>query len=108
MKSRVRPAGYIGKVSARSSKVPLLLEESTAFTVDMLVYQDVPRTPEQYDAFTQELQGASDLICDYTNGLFRLGNVVIVSHPLLERSSDVFGLGDSYSGKSNWRFWARP
>jgi hypothetical protein len=60
------------------------------FTVDMLVYQDVPRTPEQYDAFTQELQGASDLICDYTNGSFRLGNVVIVSHPLLERSSDVW------------------
>lgn len=60
------------------------------YLINSTLYQDLPRTQAQQDVMRRELQVASDLICDYTEGLFRFGNVVVSANPLDKRGADLW------------------
>jgi outer membrane protein assembly factor BamB len=58
--------------------------------VSLKVFVDLPRTAEEIAAMNEQLVNASGLLCDYTDGLFRIGQVEYVRHPLREKEADIW------------------
>ena len=60
------------------------------FVVNASAFVDLPRTTAEVEAIQEQLQGASKLMCDYTDGLFRFGTVTFENHPARKKGSDIW------------------
>jgi outer membrane protein assembly factor BamB len=54
------------------------------------IFVDLPRTADEYTKMIEQLKGANRLICDYTDGLFRLDSVQFVTHPAEKQKADIW------------------
>jgi hypothetical protein len=54
------------------------------------VFVDAPRSQEMRDRFELQMRVANRLICDYTDGRFRLERLNMVRHPAEKRNSDIW------------------
>src|SRR4051812_7857004 len=52
------------------------------------LYVDLPRSQEQLDLMMIQLRATNQLICDYTDGRFRLEKVEFVNHPAEKKNAD--------------------
>ncbi|HEX2875941.1 MAG TPA: hypothetical protein VHP33_32045, partial [Polyangiaceae bacterium] len=64
------------------------------------VYVALPRTQAQMDAFIAQAKLASQMLCDASDGTFRIGNVEVISNPIDRKRADVWwipGPGRAYA-----------
>jgi hypothetical protein len=60
------------------------------FVINATTFVDLPRTAEELAAIQEQFQGASRLMCDYTQGFFRLGTIGFENHPARKRGADIW------------------
>jgi Ca2+-binding RTX toxin-like protein len=69
-------------------------------TIATKVYVGTPRTQAQMDSFVQQAKIANRMLCDASDGIFRIGSIEIVSNPLEKSRADVWwmaGNGRAYA-----------
>src|SRR5438309_10317080 len=54
------------------------------------VFIDFPRSQDMRDKFETQVKVANKLVCDYTDGRYRLENFEIVRHPAEKKNADIW------------------
>jgi len=54
------------------------------------VFVDAPRSQDVRDRFQRQMNAANELVCDYTEGRFRIERLNMVRHPAEKRNADIW------------------
>ena len=60
------------------------------FVINSTAFVDLPRTTAEVEAIKAQLNGASRLICDFTEGRFRIGTITFENHPARKKGADIW------------------